>query len=110
MSGLVDTYNRQLTTDYRLRVLNEDFQAEFPLLGQCFTGVLSPDGKDLLLPPCKVTIWADSGDLQACLNPSVGRHKAFVGLGRTTDHPWRALEAALTVGVRWVSNGVQKSK
>jgi len=110
MSSLVDGYNRSLTADYRLRVLNQDFESQFPLLAMAFCGVLSDDGKSLVLPPCKVSIWADGGELQCGLLPAVGNRKAFLTLGRGTDHPWGTLEAYLGNGVRWITTGVQKSK
>jgi hypothetical protein len=110
MSILVEGYNRVGSADYRLRVLNEEFKHDFPALFQAFTGVLSDDGKALLLPPCKVTVWADAGSLQACLIPTVGRLKAFVGLGDGLTSPWTTLNEALSVGVRWQEGGGQKNK
>ena len=108
MSSFVDGYNRTAPGDYRLRVLNEEFQHDFPTLGQCFTGVLSDDRQKLLLPPCKLTIWAEAGRLECCLLPTIGRRKAFLSLGDGLASPWTALEELLSAGVRWVDGSGQK--
>ena len=108
MSHLVDGYNRAGTSDNRLRVVNDEFLHDFPLLGQLLSGVLSEDGKTLLLPPCKLTLWADGGSINCCLMPAVGNRKAFLTLGDGLSHPWTALEELLTHGLKWVSGSVQK--
>src|SRR3974377_1518099 len=108
MSHLVDVYNRAATSDYRLRVVNDEFLHDFPLLGQLLSGVLSEDGKTLLLPPCKLTLWAECGSLNCCLMPVIGRRKAFLSLGDGLVHPWTALEELLALGVKWVNGSEQK--
>jgi hypothetical protein len=109
MSILVDSYNRSQTADYRLRVLNDEFKHDFPLLGQVLCGVLSEDAKTLLLPPSKLTIWAECGSLNCCLIPAVGREKAFLSLGDGLASPWATLEELLSQGVKWVTGSKQKN-
>lgn len=108
MSALVDSYNRSLTNDYRLRVLNDEFKHDFPALADVLCGVLSEDGKTLSLPPCKLTIWADAGNLSVCLLPTVGSRKAFLSLGSGLGDAWTALNEALGDGIRWVDGGGHK--
>jgi hypothetical protein len=108
MVNAVEHYNRSASTHYLLRVLNDEFKNDFPLLGQHLTGVLDEEGKAIALPPCNITLWADCGRIEACLKPSVGRRKAFLSLGDGLSHPWTVIEELLSQGVKWTQGSEQK--
>jgi hypothetical protein len=110
MNALVNSYARALTPDNRLRVINDEFKHDFPDLALCLCGVLTEDGKSLALPACKLTLWADAGNLSVCLNPSVGNRKAFLSLGDGLASWAVALNELLSQGIRWAEPSGQKTR